>query len=240
VALLPVLGRRAAVRARVLAVGRGRDAVGLPLRAVTHRALGLIGVQRVTHGGVEVPAAGFAVALLGGAIARFGAAFALVAVIRRHGRQRTPERARSHAGMASAFSGHHTGVPSRSWTAPARPESVGVLRQEAAGFLLGAGMAGAIVDDVRIAVSEALANAVVHAYRHASEPGDLRLAVAVDAGAGLAEVTVGDDGLGLGPRDDSPGLGLGMPIIEHLAHAVVYSTPAEGGSEVSMRFRLEC
>ena len=135
-------------------------------------------------------------------------------------------------------SGHQGRVHSCSWTASARPESVGALRREAAGFLLAEGMAGTVVDDVRLAVSEALANSVVHAYRSVPEPGELRLAIAVDAASGLADVTVSDDGQGLVPRADSPGLGLGMPLIEHLAHEVAYVPSACGGAEVRMRFRL--
>jgi serine/threonine-protein kinase RsbW/stage II sporulation protein AB (anti-sigma F factor) len=130
-------------------------------------------------------------------------------------------------------------VEFRSWTAAARPEAVSALRQEAAGFLLAKGVPHALVDEVRLAIAEALANAAVHAYRDAPEPGELRLEIAVDAGAGHADVTVSDDGDGLAPRDDSPGLGLGMPLIEALAHEVVYTPSPSGGAEVRMRFRLE-
>jgi serine/threonine-protein kinase RsbW/stage II sporulation protein AB (anti-sigma F factor) len=128
------------------------------------------------------------------------------------------------------------GVTTRSWTATARPEAVGSLRQEAAAFLVAEGMARSVIDDVRLAISEALANAVVHAYRDAPEPGPLHLAIVVDVAAGHADVVVSDDGQGLEPRDDSPGLGLGMPLIEALAQAVLYRPSPSGGSLVEMRF----
>jgi len=46
-----------------------------------------------------------------------------------------------------------------------------------------------------------------------------------------------DDGDGLTPRDDSPGPGLGLPLIHRLADRVDHLTPQGGsGTELSMRF----
>lgn len=129
-------------------------------------------------------------------------------------------------------------MASCSWTTAALPEAVGSTRRAASDFLLAQGIPAPVVDDVRLAVSEALTNVVVHAYRGSDGPGTITVSVSVHRAAGLAEVTVADDGGGLAPRDDSPGLGLGMPLIEQLAQAVAYAAPAGGGTEVRMRFRF--
>ncbi|HZB77005.1 MAG TPA: ATP-binding protein [Solirubrobacteraceae bacterium] len=124
------------------------------------------------------------------------------------------------------------------WTTAALPDSVGSARRAVSDFLGAQRIPAQVVDDVRLAVSEALTNVVVHAYRDSDGTGAITVSVSVDRAAGLAEVTVTDDGGGLAPRDDSPGLGLGMALIEQLAQAVVYGAPAGGGTEVRMRFRF--
>jgi serine/threonine-protein kinase RsbW/stage II sporulation protein AB (anti-sigma F factor) len=40
------------------------------------------------------------------------------------------------------------------------------------------------------------------------------------------------------PRPDSPGLGLGLPLMTRLADAVQISTHPEGGTEVRMTFTV--
>ena len=89
------------------------------------------------------------------------------------------------------------------------------------------------IEAVRLAVSEAATNAVVHAYRDAA--GDL----AVRASATDAEllVVVSDTGIGLGPRPDSPGLGLGMPLIASVTSRFRIVS-GEAGTEVHMTFPL--
>jgi signal transduction histidine kinase len=67
-----------------------------------------------------------------------------------------------------------------------------------------------------------------------SAPGDILLEMSADAG-GLC-IAVLDDGLGISPRPDSPGLGLGMPLIANLAENLEVRTRPEGGTEVRMRF----
>lgn len=71
---------------------------------------------------------------------------------------------------------------------------------------------------VALAVSEAVANVVVHAYRNqdpGSEPGEVHVTVTVDGEELL--VSVADEGMGMRPRPDSPGAGLGLPIMATLA-----------------------
>ena len=118
---------------------------------------------------------------------------------------------------------------------PARAQSVGPLRHAVVEF---AGSSGASADQlatIALAVSEALSNAVLHAYVDHDEPGD----VIVDAHVHerSLEVLIRDEGHGMRPRTDSPGLGLGLPLIARLAERLVISDTAPGTS-VQMSFAL--
>lgn len=88
---------------------------------------------------------------------------------------------------------------------------------------------------VALAVNEAVANAVMHAYRDRPEPGRVRVSVAQIDHA--IEVTVCDDGIGLSPRPDSPGAGLGIPLMTSLADHIELDTTA--GTRVVLRFALQ-
>jgi len=83
-------------------------------------------------------------------------------------------------------------------------------------------------------VSEACSNAVLHAYRD-RPPG--RMEVAVDVVDHTLVATVADVGLGLRPRSDSPGLGVGLQVIARLADEVRIGA-RDPGAEVRMTFRL--
>jgi serine/threonine-protein kinase RsbW len=90
------------------------------------------------------------------------------------------------------------------------------------------------VDAVALAVTEAVTNAVVHAYR-SCDAGDVRI-VACAEPARLV-VVVRDYGCGMGPRHDSPGLGIGLPTIGHLARDFSIEVPeGEGGTRLRMHF----
>jgi anti-sigma regulatory factor (Ser/Thr protein kinase) len=89
---------------------------------------------------------------------------------------------------------------------------------------------------VELAVTEAVTNAVVHAYRDRSsndQPGRVRLSLDLDA-AGAA-VTVADDGLGMAPRADSPGLGFGLSLIANVCDELRIDQRGDG-TTVHMRF----
>lgn len=90
------------------------------------------------------------------------------------------------------------------------------------------------VDAVRLAASEAASNAVVHAYRE--HEGDLRLQARV--GDGELKLVIADEGPGVAPRTDSPGLGLGLPLMAHVSERFeIVSGP--GGTEIHLAFRCE-
>ena len=118
---------------------------------------------------------------------------------------------------------------------PAEPAAVASLREAAATEAERLGADADAVAAVRLAVSEAATNVVVHAYADAPAPGEVRLHVAREDGELV--VTVTDDGAGLRPREDSPGLGLGLPLLAQVAADLEVRTPPGGGTEIQMRFR---
>jgi serine/threonine-protein kinase RsbW len=89
---------------------------------------------------------------------------------------------------------------------------------------------------IALAVSEAVTNVVVHAYRDGAEPGSVELTADI-AGDELV-VTVADSGSGLRAGTDSPGLGLGLAIIAETADEIDLRRAASGGLELTMRFSL--
>jgi anti-sigma regulatory factor (Ser/Thr protein kinase) len=94
--------------------------------------------------------------------------------------------------------------------------------------------------DIKLAVSEVVTNAVLHAFRGEGGPGTVTVRVDVPAGGGRVQVVVTDDGGGMAPRDDSPGLGLGLRIIAELADSVrVVAPPGGVGTEVRMSFVID-
>lgn len=112
------------------------------------------------------------------------------------------------------------------------------LRRACADFALEHGLSAEAVEDLEIAVAEALTNVVVHAYRFAQAPGPM--AVQVLCVDGEVIVVVGDHGSGFRPRPDSPGGGFGLDLIGKLAASVeVVPNPAAGGrgTQVTMTFR---
>jgi serine/threonine-protein kinase RsbW/stage II sporulation protein AB (anti-sigma F factor) len=126
---------------------------------------------------------------------------------------------------------------SASWRFRARPEHVREVRSALREFARANGFDGALLDDVLLCGSEAVTNAVIHAYVD-QPPGWVR--VSASLGAGTLVVEVADDGRGMQPRPDSPGLGLGLPTIGRLADEVsVRHGDDEGGTTLRMAFALD-
>jgi anti-sigma regulatory factor (Ser/Thr protein kinase) len=120
---------------------------------------------------------------------------------------------------------------------PAVPESVAPLRRAASALAIRCGARDDVAADVALAVSEACTNVVLHAYRTREQPGTL--ALRAEAAGGEVRVSVVDQGGGLVPRSDSPGLGLGLPLIARLTERFdVGPGPLGRGTQVSMAFRL--
>src|SRR3954453_7317982 len=120
-------------------------------------------------------------------------------------------------------------------TLPARPENVAVARHAIGGFADVLEVPDQTLPDVKLAVTEACTNVVVHAYPNGEGPMALRATV-VD---GVLRVIVADEGRGILPRADGPGLGLGRPLIATLAESLELGTNANDQTEVCMTFRLD-
>jgi anti-sigma regulatory factor (Ser/Thr protein kinase) len=88
---------------------------------------------------------------------------------------------------------------------------------------------------IALAVSEAVTNAVIHAYVDRPVPGDVEVHVERHPDDGL-EIRVCDEGRGMMPRSDSPGLGVGLPLVAKLAQRFRVETRPTGGTAVSMVF----
>ncbi len=114
---------------------------------------------------------------------------------------------------------------------PSHPTSVTRARHATSDL---AARLGAPVADVKIAVSEAVGNAVMHAFR-GRDPGTIRIHGRRDRDRLL--ITVADDGTGMRPNLNSTGLGLGISLITKLASDVRFDSSSRGMT-VSMSFAL--
>ena len=89
---------------------------------------------------------------------------------------------------------------------------------------------------VRLAVGEALTNVVMHAYVD-REPGAMTVQAWLDDDHLNVEVL--DEGHGLIPRADSPGLGLGMGLMAQMADDLrISNREGHPGTSVRLRFAL--
>ena len=118
-------------------------------------------------------------------------------------------------------------------TVPAMAERVGELREAARAFAELHGVERPA--DVALAITEACANVVMHAYLD-HDPGPLRLSATRHDTA--VTFVVGDDGTGLAPRPDSPGFGMGLPLIAQLSDHFELSDNGGRGTRVLMRFAI--
>jgi len=92
---------------------------------------------------------------------------------------------------------------------------------------------------VDLAVTEAVTNVVVHAYRDrgpGDETGRVRVALTIEEGA--AWVVVADEGAGMAPRADSPGLGMGLSLIASVCDDLDIEQRRDG-TRVHMRFAFD-
>jgi serine/threonine-protein kinase RsbW len=90
---------------------------------------------------------------------------------------------------------------------------------------------------VRLAVGEALTNVVMHAYV-GRDTGAMAVAAWVDDDDHL-NVEILDEGHGLIPRADSPGLGLGMGLMAQMADDLrITNREGQPGTSVHLRFSL--
>jgi anti-sigma regulatory factor (Ser/Thr protein kinase) len=118
---------------------------------------------------------------------------------------------------------------------PARAENIAIVRHAFGALGEAYDVSEQMLSDLRLAVTEACTNVVVHAYPEGQEgPMEVRASI---AGEQLT-VVVRDRGEGISPRADSPGLGLGLPLIASLADSVQLGRDETGHTEVRMGFTL--
>ena len=120
---------------------------------------------------------------------------------------------------------------------PALPAAVPELRAAVLRFARAQGASPATEGDLAIAVTEACSNSVIHAYVGLPEAGTVELR-AWTAGAEIV-VMVADEGRGMVPRTDSPGLGLGLSLMAKMAnHLEVLDHAGRPGVAIRMHFQL--
>ena len=119
-------------------------------------------------------------------------------------------------------------------TMPARPEGVGVVRQALAGMADALDFDPTVLADMKMAVTEACTNVVVHAYE-----AEGMLEVEMLADEATLTIVIRDWGTGIQPRPqrrEAPALGLGLPLIAALSDSFELRGSTNTGAEVRMTF----
>jgi serine/threonine-protein kinase RsbW len=120
---------------------------------------------------------------------------------------------------------------------PAVAASVAEARAAVTAFAQSAGATADALAAVSLAVSEAVTNAVLHAYLDRETPGTVE--VRAHSEDEKVVVVVADEGRGMLPRTDSPGLGLGLPLIAQMTQSLEVHDRQGGGTEIRMSFALD-
>jgi anti-sigma regulatory factor (Ser/Thr protein kinase) len=139
-------------------------------------------------------------------------------------------------GAAPSTSEEVTETPDLELKLPARAENVAVIRHAFGGFAEALSVDEQTLADIKLAVTEACTNVVIHAYED-DEDGDLEVDASIDDLR--LTVVIRDNGRGIVPRPDSPGLGLGLPLIATLAETLELGKDRADHTEVRMTFRLD-
>lgn len=126
-------------------------------------------------------------------------------------------------------------TPDMELSLPARAENIALVRHAfgALGEVLD--IDEQLLSDIRLAITEACSNVVVHAYAE-REPGPLDVSATLRGDELM--IVVRDEGPGITPHPDSPGLGLGLPLIASLADSVQLGRDERERTEVCMTFSL--
>ena len=125
-------------------------------------------------------------------------------------------------------------MPDVALTLPARAENVAVVRHALGGLGEALDLDPQTLSDLKLAVTEACTNVVVHAY----PDGDGSMEIAADIEGTVLRISIRDEGRGIVPRPDSPGLGLGLPLIATLTETLELGKADDDRTEVSMTFLM--
>ena len=116
---------------------------------------------------------------------------------------------------------------------PAEPENIAVIRHVLGAFAEAMRLPPDMVEDMRLAVTEACTNVVRHAYDD-DEAGTID--VVMQPSADRLEVIVSDRGRGMGSSPDVEGPGLGLPLIAALADSLEVQEAPIRGNRLRMSF----
>ena len=121
---------------------------------------------------------------------------------------------------------------------PARAENIAVVRHVIGALLESLGVPERLVEDIRLAVTEACTNVVRHAYVDGPGPVEVIVRPAEDH---ALTVIVADRGRGITPgaSPSAEGPGLGLPLIAALTDGLEIQHSPETGSRLAMSFRLD-
>ena len=139
-------------------------------------------------------------------------------------------------GIVGSPSKEVTVTPDLELKLPARAENVAVVRHAFGGFAEALSVDEQTLADIKLAITEACTNVVIHAYDD-DEAGSLEVDASIDDR--LLTVVIRDRGRGIVPRPDSPGLGLGLPLIATLAESLELGKDDADHTEVRMTFALD-
>jgi anti-sigma regulatory factor (Ser/Thr protein kinase) len=129
-----------------------------------------------------------------------------------------------------------TKTPDIELALPARAANIAIVRHAFGALGEALAVDEQILSNIRLAVTEACTNVVVHAYPDGEE-GQLEILATLQEEKLV--VVVRDEGPGIGPRPDSPGLGLGLPLIASLTESVQLGRDdGDERTEVRMTFPL--
>jgi anti-sigma regulatory factor (Ser/Thr protein kinase) len=117
----------------------------------------------------------------------------------------------------------------------AEADNVPLVRHALRGLLEASGISDERTADIALAVTEACANAVLHAYHDVIGIFEVAAKLVPE---GRLVVIVRDHGSGMAPRVDSPGLGVGLPVMAAIAEALEIDAPDGSGTLVKMTFDL--
>ncbi len=118
---------------------------------------------------------------------------------------------------------------------PAQPRNIAVVRRALEAIADELALPRRLVEDMRLAVTEACTNVVRHAYD--DEERESASAMRVDLLPSEHGMQVIVEDRGLGPSPDARGPGLGLPLIAALTSALQVSHGAgDRGSRIAMSF----
>ncbi|MDD2201729.1 MAG: anti-sigma F factor [Firmicutes bacterium] len=124
------------------------------------------------------------------------------------------------------------------------PGNLGFARVAAASFAASLGFTVEELEDIKLAVSEAVSNCIVHAYPK-SNSGPAKVRMNMETSESGVTISIEDTGVGIadiaaartpGMTTDSQRLGMGFTLMEALANSLSVTSEPGAGTCVAMLF----